>query len=365
MSRREKIIAAAVGVFVAGLIVYLITDKLFISPMADAEAEAQRIAKSIRDLEAEKKLEKAYRASLDRLFGMTFGTDELDVSKQVGNYMVELLNRSGLGDVNQVIRPVTGARVPGVYREVGWNIRTRGSLKNVVDFLYLLEAEPRLHRVENLSITPRRGSRDLELQLMYTTLILDRLKDEEFPETALVDGELPRLDTAERKLYAMIEQRDLFRPYIKAPPAPSPAPVSTEPREPPPRPSAPLPPQPTGPSPSRCRVVGLPTWQGREDVFVRDTQAGRTQIYAPGDVLASGRIVMIDYRRMPYPNRPELLSPSRVIIQIGPEYWAVELGQTLADKHMLTQEHLPEKLKPLTTTAPAVQALGQGATDEQ
>jgi len=356
MSRREKIIAAAVGLFVAVLMVYLVAFKFFISPVLAARAEAAKIAGDIRKLQAEKRLEDVYGTRLRELARMTFGADELHVSKEVGNYMVELLNRSGLGDVNQTIRPVTGARVPGAYKEVGWNIRTRGKLKNVVDFLYLLEAEPRLRRVNNLTVVPQRGSRDLELQLKYTTLILERRKGEQLP-AARPAGEVLRLDTAERKQYAMIEGRDLFRPYIKAPP-PAPAPPEPPHGRPTPKPDNREPP--AAPSLARFRVVGLPSWQGREDIFVRDSLAGRTQIYAPGDTLASGKIIMIDYRRLPHPKKPELLSPSRVIIRIGVEYWAIELGQTLADKHMLSREQLPEKLKLMTTTAPAAQAMGPG-----
>ena len=66
--------------------------------------------------------------------------------------------------------------------------------------------------------------------------------------------------------------------------------------------------------------------------------------YKPGDELAGGKIVMIDYRKMPFPKKPALLSQSRVILIIGEDYWAIERGNTLADKHKLVPEQLPENL---------------------
>jgi hypothetical protein len=53
---------------------------------------------------------------------------------------------------------------------------------------------------------------------------------------------------------------------------------------------------------------------------------------------------MIDYRKMPFPKKPALLSQSRVILIIGEDYWAIERGNTLADKHKLVPEQLPENL---------------------
>lgn len=58
-------------------------------------------------------------------------------------------------------------------------------------------------------------------------------------------------------------------------------------------------------------------------------------------------VVLIDYRPLPVPGREYLLSYSRVILKIGNEYWAVERGQTLANKYQLTPDKLPEQLSKL------------------
>ena len=78
--------------------------------------------------------------------------------------------------------------------------------------------------------------------------------------------------------------------------------------------------------------------------MVLDSNENKTAIYKIGDDLAGGKIVMIDYRKMPFPKKPALLSQSRVILAIGEEYWAIERGNTLADKHKLVPEQLPENL---------------------
>ena len=78
--------------------------------------------------------------------------------------------------------------------------------------------------------------------------------------------------------------------------------------------------------------------------MVLDSNQNTTVNYKPGDDLAGGKIVMIDYRKMPFPKKPALLSQSRVILAIGEEYWAIERGNTLADGHKLATEQLPANL---------------------
>ena len=78
--------------------------------------------------------------------------------------------------------------------------------------------------------------------------------------------------------------------------------------------------------------------------MVLDSNQNKTVNYKPGDDLAGGKIVMIDYRKMPFPKKPALLSQSRVILAIGEEYWAIERGNTLADRHKLATEQLPANL---------------------
>ena len=53
---------------------------------------------------------------------------------------------------------------------------------------------------------------------------------------------------------------------------------------------------------------------------------------------------MVDYRPMPMPSNAMLQSYSRVIIKIGSDYWAIERGQTLADRRKLATAELPAQL---------------------
>ena len=140
------------------------------------------------------------------------------------------------------------------------------------------------------------------------------------------------LDGSERKRFDGIVGRDLLRPYVKRSPEKSGgAPGSA--------------PAPSGPA--ALQVVSLSEWMGQPEVHIRDLTNKKTLHYKPGDELAGGTIVMVDYRPLPLPGHEGLKSFSRVILKVGDEYWAIERGQTLAEKYRLAPEQWPDGVSKL------------------
>jgi len=190
-------------------------------------------------------------------------------------------------------------------------------------------------RVENITMLPVGGTADVRVDFQFLSLVVGaaKLARQEELKTREVRGET--LQSEERSLFTSITKRAFFLPYQKKP-DPPPAPPTS------PKPAPPSAPQPPGLE--TYKIVSLSEWQGRPEIMVLDTNQNKTVNYKPGDDMAGGRIVMIDYRKMPFPEKPALLSQSRVILAIDEGYWAIERGNTLADKHKLTPEQLPAKL---------------------
>lgn len=340
MTRREAIMAAGAGIICVAFVSYLAINRVFLLPAEERVNQARDIQAKIDRAVAERKKEDAHKAHLKSLIERTFGNDELKVSEEVRSLITEVLSQSGVSAQNLSLKPLVGSRVPGVYKEIGWTVRVRGKLAQIINFLYLTAREPHLHRLDNLVLNPVPGGTDVELQVKYGTLVLEPPKGEKMPPIALAEGmDLPPLDAPERTQYNLIATRDLFRPYIPGQKRPQQEerPPRDEPRSP--REAAP-PRVPEG----RYRVVGLPFWGGTPDIIVRDTSGNKVAKYKPGEELAGGKIVTVDYRPMPLPNKPEILSQSRVVLLIGGEYYAVELGSSLAEKHLLKPNELPPGL---------------------
>jgi len=335
MNRREKVLVAAVGAFVVLLVVYLAVDNLLLAKADELDARFQKLTQDIGRKQRQKEYYSRKSTRLKKLAARTFGSKENYASEQVRARLVRLLQRSALDGRGMSLEPASGRKVKDCYREIGWLVRAQGKLSDVVSFLYLLNSEPYLHRVENLSLSPLQRTGQVDVNLRYTTLILISEKGEEFPSGRFPDPDATGdLDGRQRKQYDVIAARDLFRPYLQHVAA----------RQPP-KPQPVVKPEPSAPPGRRLRVVSLTDWAGRQEIHLRDTESGEMKTVNPGEQLAGGQVVMIDYRMMPMPQKKEILSGSRVIIRIGREYWAVELGQSLAEKHRLATAELPKELK--------------------
>jgi hypothetical protein len=99
--------------------------------------------------------------------------------------------------------------------------------------------------------------------------------------------------------------------------------------------------------PEMLKVVSLTEWQGAPEVHILNLTSMKIHKFKPGDALSGGKIVMVDYRSRPRPGKPGLASYSRMILKIGFDYWAVDHGQTLAEKYQLGPDALPPDLPKL------------------
>ncbi len=337
MKPREKLllfgILGFVGVFGLGFGLKTILTK----PLKAADQRNAGLRGKLNKLKEERR---AFFEAEDRVKSWTqrtFADSVDDASARSGAVLTQLILQSGLPETAFTRLPVGPRRIRAKGdMEIGWNIQGGGPLSNVINLLFLLQESPQIHRIESIVIGTADKSGQVKVHFKYLTLVVIPAPDVEplkLPEITL--------ENPKRQLYKPIVRRDILRPYIKRPlPPPAPAPPPTAP------PPAP-PPTPAPPGPETYRIVSLSDWDGQPEVHVRDLTANKTTAYKSGDELAGGAVVMVDYRALPMPGKPGLMSYSRVILKIDGEYWAVERGQTLADKYKLASEQLPPQLSQL------------------
>ena len=349
MSRRERILLTAAGVIALGFVFHVMLNRLLLGPSGAYDHRIQDTVRQITRIKAVNKQRHVYEQKLAELAGRTFGADEWAVSEQIRNRLVNLVTHSGLSRGDFSVRSATITNRTALKgKEISRRISAGGKLEYVIDFLYLLSADPHLHRLEDVTLTPKLREGQTELSLRYATLVLP---DVEAALASSRPAELSAqddLDSAQREQYQLIASRDMFRPYVqkKVPKKPA-RPKRT-------RPDKPQPPKP--PPLSRFKIIALPSWGKVQDVRVANTDSGETKLYAVGDSLAGGKIVMVDYRPVPMFDDPEIVSGSRAIIQIADEYWAVELGRKLSEKRKLTGEELPSQLQRRINETPRIDA---------
>lgn len=329
MNRREQILSVSVGGVVALLLGFYVIRIVVLGPVRELDKRTGLVREKIGKIQADRR---AYFAAEDRLKTVarrTFADTVDQTSAKSGEMLTQQIIATGLEESDFTRLPVGPRKLRGA-SEIGWNVQGDGPLTNVVNLLFLLNASPWLHRTENLVVANGDAPGNVRVRFRYLTLVLDPVP--EVVRTNLVDP--LTLGSPERHLLNSIVSRDILRPYIKRPPTPLQA---GEPTRPASKPGVP-------PGPESFRVVSLSEWRGQPEIHVRDLSALKTVRYRPGDELLGGTIVMVDYRPMPLPGNSLLQSFSRLILKIGTEYWAVERGKTLAEKHKLSPAELPPQL---------------------
>jgi len=352
MTRRDKTIAGVLGAVVIAAIGYSAVNTLVLRPLAALALRDQRSRETLSRFAGN---DSKLRSSRERLKSLALRCfDAEQAGSTVRMRLLALARHSGLDEQALEFNEVAGAvDRKGGFREIVWSVTAEGTLAHATDFLYLLAAEPYLHRVDSLTVRPHPARGEVTLTFTCGALVLKAKKGQTLsawrPEESDSAAEVVELNTPQRSLYDPIAARDMFRPYIKKkkppppPPPPPPAPepkVASKPSPPPP------PPPPTG---EEFRVVGLTGWGRSADapeVLITDTVTGQTREYEIGETIVGATIVSVDYRRLPMADtQPLIYSHSRLIVKIDKEYWSVELGRTFAQRRPMETTDLPEALR--------------------
>lgn len=317
--------------------IVIVINKAIIPWMSDPvrlleQATANR-KKQIKDLNSIKRKADLHRKKLAKLNTLGFADNYPEAIAKMGEHLTRIIKQSGLTETAFSRRPFEPrAIVKNGPKPIGYTVNGEGSTKKITDLLFLLQNDPHIQRVENISLSPISGSTNVRVNFQFISLVIGT-KYGNFKGTN-TPPEIPKIKSEARDLYSGITKRALFLPYEKKPSTPPPP--SNQPKTkttPPP------------PGPESYKVVSLSQWKGKQEVMIYNSIKKETKSYKLGDSLAGGTIVMIDYRQMPFPNKPELLSQSRVIVLIKAKYWAIERGNTVADMYQLTLDQLPENIK--------------------
>jgi hypothetical protein len=348
MTPRRKKWLRTIGLVAAILVVVISLVKLTFLNASDAyQEDAARLRKELKKLNLFNSREGRYQTTLDDCAAQTLGLDVLEVREQLRKRIGQMVEVAGLTQKSALAR-ADGKRKTGVYGEIGWRCEVQGPLDGVVHMLYLLENDPCLHRIEGVSIQPGKQGRLVELSFRYITLVLEPRKKEKIitadPENPPAIMSLSKSES--QKIFKGITERNIFRPYIPKVKVVARPPTSTNST---PAVKPPIPPV----NYTHFKLVDLSSFGALPSVGVLDTRDKRVTYYRVGETLAGGCLVAVDYRPRPCKDDPMRLSPSRIVVEVGQDHFAIELGCTLDQKNLLVEADLPAKLYKKPKAKPA------------
>jgi len=326
MNRREKALLGMIGLLSVLFAGGWFARNVLLRPLNNLEQQKQEAQEALRKLKETRSAYLRAESYLQQAAARSFGTNTDLATAQAGHMLTEQLSRLGLPEANFNFQPVPARKIRGG-QETGWSVQGEGPLGKMIDLLFVLEQTPQLHKIENLVISPGDRPGRIRARFHYLTLVININSPGPQPELKPTFA----LNSPQRRLYDVIVQRDLLRPYVPGTPdRPRPVTPSVDPAS----------------RPETLKIVSLSQWRGDSEVHVCDLTNMKVTSYKTGETLAGGEILGVDYRTMPLAGSAGLVSDSRVILKSGTNYWAVEQGQTLATRYQLAPEQLPAELCP-------------------
>ena len=279
LSSRERNLAVVTGSLLALVVVWFMVSALT-APIRDRKAQIQAAEEKLEQQKFDiKRAEKSQRKLTDwRARAMPA---DLDLAMSLyKNWLLELTTSVGLNDTK--VDPLEVRVGREVYRLMPFSVHGRGSLDELVDFLWKFYSKGYLHRIKSLTVKPREKSGDLELTISIEALSLP----EAVSTDALPEAPTEWLADADRVDFNAITERNLFEP--SRPPRP---PVVQRDDPAPPRDDSP----PTAPpsfDPGKYAFItaivkGL---DGRLQIWLKSRTTGQMLTLAEGDDFELGTL---------------------------------------------------------------------------
>jgi hypothetical protein len=204
MKYRKPILVAALMVmalFYAGD--WLLRNQ-FEGPLESSHKRTARLQEEIaarqRDLEKARKAAK----TLDRFKAQSLPSNPEVARSLYQGWLLELVGQVGL--TNPKVDSSEPLNRKGMYHQLSFSLRGRGTLEQLARFLFAFYRVDHLHQIRSLSATPLQGTEELDLSVGIEALALAQADRKDRLSTRTSD----RLASNKFEDYQVIAQRNLF-----------------------------------------------------------------------------------------------------------------------------------------------------------
>lgn len=203
MTQRERLLAGAVGLLVAGFVLYY-GGGWFLTIFSSREEKIEKLIAQRDQLQRDISFGTAARDELADYERRSLPGDLQNAKTRYRDWLFELAEQEGFLEVK--IEPGSDPTVKGIGNTVPFTLTAFGRLPRIVDFLHEVYRAELLHRIKILKIVPTQNSRYLSVRIEFEGLWIDTNEGTEIPTEP---GERLAFDTPEPYQRA-ISDRNIF-----------------------------------------------------------------------------------------------------------------------------------------------------------
>jgi hypothetical protein len=169
MNPREKLIAAAIGVLIAGVVAWFAMSWYF----GQLEQRENQLEKLQADVKKKKTDQRNANLAAERL--AKYEAQSLPPDAEVAKSLYEQWLLQIASEVEpKLAAPTITAKAPapvrGIFSRLSFTVKTQAELPQIIDLLYRIQRVDWLHRIDSVSLVPRNDSRLIDVTLTVSAL---------------------------------------------------------------------------------------------------------------------------------------------------------------------------------------------------
>jgi hypothetical protein len=228
MNQREKILSIIVGAVVVILGGNYIVLPIFLGSLNAVNENIKNIRADIEKKNRQLSPKNQYIRDWRSVGKRVLSNDPEKANRILSERVTSLITAAGLQDVSKTFVPLSPTKPGGVmvYTPVAINLSGKGTLAQFVNFLEMFYQEPYIVKIKGFTLRPEdRGELMSFSNFRIETIVPAKaVLDKKIPVTSppVITATQPALKPGQKSQYAMILDRNIFRPHVIAPPPPPP-----------------------------------------------------------------------------------------------------------------------------------------------
>ena len=170
MNARERLVAAAIGVVIAGLVAWFATSWYF-GKLEARENSLQKLATEVKKKKAEQRNANLAAQRLAKYEERSLPPDAALAKSLYEKWLIQVAQDAKLTGFEHTAKPPTPP-VKNTFSRLSFTVKCQGELPQIVDFLYRLQRIDWLHRIDTMNLVPRNDSRKIDATLTISALSL-------------------------------------------------------------------------------------------------------------------------------------------------------------------------------------------------
>lgn len=169
MNPRERLVAAAIGVVIAGVVAWFATSWYF-GLVETRENQLQKLTSEVKKRNADQRAAQQASKRLADYERRSLPPDAMLAKSLYEKWLIQVASEVQPKLVIEVTSKPPTQPIKNTFSRLSFTVKTQAELPQIVEFLYRIQTVDWMHRIDTLNLVPRNDSRKIDVTLSISAL---------------------------------------------------------------------------------------------------------------------------------------------------------------------------------------------------